>query len=73
MGKILEGFGNRVQWSVFECDLKPEHVKTLRKKLTKVLEKDDSVRYYYICGQCVTKIEVVGGPPVTRAQLYFTV
>lgn len=70
---ILEGFGERVQWSVFECDIKPEHAKRLKEKLAKVLKDEDSVRYYYLCGECLTKVEVVNGPPVTRAQLYFTV
>ncbi len=70
---ILEGFGERVQFSVFECDVKPEHIKGLKEKLAKVLKDKDSVRYYYLCGECITKVEVVNGPPVTRAQLYFTV
>ena len=70
---ILEGFGERVQYSVFECDIKPEHLKKMKEKLTKVLKSDDSVRYYYLCGECITKVEVVNGPPVTRSQPYFTV
>jgi len=70
---ILEGFGERVQRSVFECDIKPEHLKKMKEKLVKVLKDDDSVRYYYLCGECVTKVEVVNGPPVTKTPPYFTV
>jgi len=70
---ILEGFGARVQFSVFECDVKPEHVKKLKERVVKVLKDEDSMRYYYLCGKCITKVEVVNGPPVTRAQPYFTV
>ena len=73
VGKILEGFGNRVQKSVFECDIKPDHMKTLKQKLDKVIKEDDAVRYYYLCAQCIPKIEVINGPPVTSAQLYFAV
>jgi len=48
-------------------------MKILKQKLTKVLKTEDMVRYYYLCGQCITRVEVVNGPPVTKAQLYFTV
>lgn len=70
---ILEGFGERVQFSVFECDIKAEHMKKMKDKLAKVLKDEDSVRYYYLCAECITKVEVVNGPPVTKAQPYFTV
>jgi len=73
VGKILEGFGTRVQKSVFECDIKPDHMKILKQRLTKVLKGEDTVRYYYLCAQCISKVEVVNGPPVTQAQLYFAV
>ncbi len=73
VGKILEGFGARVQKSVFECDLHIKHVQKLKQRLTKVLKDEDSVRYYYLCGQCLPKVEVGNGPPVTQAQLYFAV
>jgi CRISPR-associated protein Cas2 len=73
VGKILEGFGTRVQKSVFECDIKPDHMKLLKQKLIKVINEEDTVRYYYLCAQCIPKVEVVNGPPVTQAQLYFAV
>jgi len=73
VGKILEGFGARVQKSVFECDIKPDHMELLKKKLTRVIKEDDTVRYYYLCANCIGKVEVVKGPPVTQAQLYFAV
>ena len=73
ISEILEGFGERVQFSIFECDIKPENLKKMKEKLTKVLKSNDSVRYYYLCGECVQKVGVVNGPPVTKAQAYFTV
>ncbi len=73
VAKILEGFGNRVQESVFECDIKPEYMKLLHQKLQKAINPEDSIRYYYLCLQCLQKVEVVNGPPLTEAQLYFTV
>jgi CRISPR-associated protein Cas2 len=73
VGKLLEGYGERVQKSVFECDLKPDFLTLLKKRLTKIVKEEDTLRYYYLCTQCLTKVEVVNGPPVTQAQLYFTV
>jgi len=73
VGKILEGFGSRVQKSVFECDVKPDHMKILKQKLTKVIKEEDTVRYYYLCAECIPRVEVINGPPVTQAQLYFAV
>jgi CRISPR-associated protein Cas2 len=70
---ILEGYGARVQWSVFECDLKPDNVQKLKARLTKVITEEDTLRYYYLCAACLEKVEIVNGPPLTQAQLYFTV
>ena len=41
ISQILEGYGERVQWSVFECDIKPEHVKKMKAKLEKLLKDED--------------------------------
>ena len=73
VSNILKGFGNRVQRSVFECDLRPKDFPKLKQRLSKVLKDDDGLRYYILCSECVSKIEVVSGPPVTQTQLYFVV
>jgi len=73
VGKILEGFGSRVQRSVFECDVTPAHLTKLKSRLSKVVRPEDSLRYYYLCGQCLPKAEVLNGPPIEKAQLYFVV
>jgi CRISPR-associated endoribonuclease Cas2 len=71
VNNILKGFGTRVQRSVFECDLTPKHFQELKQRLSKILKDDDGLRYYILCSECVSKIEVVSGPPVTQTQLYF--
>ena len=73
VSNILNGFGTRVQRSVFECDLTPKHFQELKQRLSKVVKDDDGLRYYILCSECVSKIEVVNGPPVTQTQLYFVV
>ena len=73
VSNILKGFGERVQKSVFECDITPKQFEKLKQKLGKVLQEDDGLRYYVLCAECVPRIEIAGGVPVTRAQLYFAV
>ena len=75
MSKTLEGFGSRVQKSVFECDLTPKQLESLKKKLNRVMKaEEDSVRYYNLCAQCLGRIELAGNsPPVEQTQLYFVV
>lgn len=45
----------------------------MKEKIAKVLKDEDSIRYYYLCGECIKKVEVINGPPVTEAQQYFVV
>jgi CRISPR-associated protein Cas2 len=59
--KTLCGFGKWTQYSLFECHLTDKELVALRGKLNKVLEPDeDSVRFYYLCGACVAKVETIG-------------
>lgn len=73
MSNILKGFGSRVQRSVFECDISPKHFEKLQQKLAKVLTEEDGLRYYLLCGECVTKIEVARGTPVTQPPTFYVV
>jgi CRISPR-associated protein Cas2 len=58
--KTLEGFGTRVQFSVFECNLKPREVDDLRKRLTKLSGQEDSIRFYFLGAEDVKRIERLG-------------
>jgi len=60
--KILKGFGSRVQKSVFECpDLTEKRFLKLKLKLEDCIDHgEDSVRYYAICRDCLTKVECSG-------------
>ena len=70
---ILKGFGTRVQRSVFECDITSIQFDKLKENLKRVIEEGDGLRYYILCSNCIEKIEVVQGMPVTKTQLYFAV
>lgn len=53
---ILEGIGVRVNLSVFECELNDTKFKKLVFELENLVnKKQDSVRFYRICENCVAK------------------
>jgi CRISPR-associated protein Cas2 len=46
LAKLLEGFGERLQWSVFECRLQPHQLQRLRQGLARIATADDSIRLW---------------------------
>jgi len=59
--KILCGFGQWTQYSLFECYLTEKEYLALRGKLDDVLEVDeDTVRFYPLCSACEKKVETIG-------------
>ncbi len=64
---LLEGYGTRVQYSVFECVLSKKKYDELRRRLKRVFkEGDDSLRFYPISGHTLTQVEIWGDPPLTH-------
>lgn len=58
---LLEGYGARVQKSVFEADLDERGYVDLRKRLKRwIVEKEDSVRFYRLCSDCRGQVETIG-------------
>ncbi|MBD2097724.1 CRISPR-associated endonuclease Cas2 [Trichocoleus sp. FACHB-591] len=63
---LLEGYGRRVQYSVFECVLAKSKYDELRQRLKqRVNLTEDSVRFYPLSGHTVSQVEIWGEPPVT--------
>jgi CRISPR-associated protein Cas2 len=63
---LLEGYGKRVQYSVFECVLTQAKYDELRSKLRKRVKlSEDSVRFYPLSRQSLSQVETWGGQPVT--------
>jgi len=53
LAKILEDFGDRVQYSVFECFPDDALLAKMTARITKtILEAEDNVRIYTICAAC---------------------
>lgn len=61
--KILKGFGQWTEFSLFECFLTKKELLQMRIKLDKYLDpRKDKVRIYLICDACLTRIETIGIP-----------
>jgi CRISPR-associated protein Cas2 len=64
VAKECQNYGQRVQYSVFECVVDPAQWTRLKNKLEKTIDRDkDSLRYYYLGSNYKRKIEHVGAKP----------
>lgn len=58
-------FGQRVQNSVFECEVDPARWARLRAELIEIADPDkDSLRFYHLGARGKEKVEHVGARPV---------
>lgn len=64
--KVLLDYGKRVQYSVFECVMDNEALKTLVSRLSGLASGEDSIRVYSLCSGCERRIEVIGTGAVTK-------
>ena len=58
LSDLLEGYGYRVNYSVFECELTKSKLNQLLKtiKEDKLYNKNlDSIRFYHLCQNCIPK------------------
>jgi CRISPR-associated protein Cas2 len=74
LAKCLLGFGRRVQYSVFECELTPTNLKQLQQKVRDLIDPaTDSVRFYFLDAAAVQRIQVLGIGRVTTEPSYYLV
>lgn len=66
IAKALEGVGQRVQKSVFECHLDEIELGELQGRIDAIMDKtEDHVRYYPLCGKDRPEIKIDGKGSVT--------
>lgn len=65
LSDLLEGWGKRVNRSVFECLISsPAKLKKLKADIANIVEsKTDSVRLYTVCLSCIDKSESLCDEP----------
>ncbi len=67
IAKLCESAAERVQGSVFEGYLSPQELKSLLKRVERVLEtREDSLRIYLLCAGCRQKITSLGRGQITQ-------
>jgi CRISPR-associated protein Cas2 len=70
----LANFGERVQYSVFECHLTLAQVQELQQRLDLLLvQSEDRVRYYPLCQKDRERILIDGHGKVTQDWDYFLI
>ena len=61
MAKACLNYGQRVQNSVFECEVTEAQLCTLKNIIGNVIDtKQDSVRFYYLNRNIARRVEVLG-------------
>ncbi len=64
VARACRDYGQRVQYSVFECEVDPAQWVKLRNRLMKeIASEHDSLRFYHLGAKWQGKIEHVGAKP----------
>ena len=64
VGKACRDFGQRVQYSVFECIVDPAQWTRLRARLIEEIDAEqDSLRFYFLGANWRKRVEHVGAKP----------
>ena len=65
VAKECKNYGQRVQFSVFECHVDPAQWTLLRARLTGIIEEDkDSLRFYFLGSNWQRRVEHVGAKEI---------
>ncbi len=54
--KLLQGYGERLQYSIFRCLLTVRDREKIRWELEKILTKEDSLLIAGLCDRCVQRV-----------------
>lgn len=69
LAKAMKDFGDRVQYSVFECILSKDLLEKMISRIDKIIRKEeDSVRIYDLCTQCEKNIRIIGQGTVSEVE-----
>ena len=65
IAKVCKDFGQRVQFSVFECLVDPAQWTLMRQRLIEIMDEDrDSLRFYFMGANWKNRVEHVGAKAV---------
>ncbi|MDY6825223.1 MAG: CRISPR-associated endonuclease Cas2 [Thermodesulfobacteriota bacterium] len=64
VAKVCKDYGQRVQFSVFECIVDPAQWTVLRQRLLSEIDpKTDSLRFYFLGANWKRRVEHIGAKP----------
>lgn len=73
VARLLEGFGSRIQYSVFECPLDKLRLEKLKARLKETIQRDSDQILFIDLGSTTAhtglKIESMGLPYLVRSRL----
>ena len=58
VARKLEGYGERVQYSVFRCRLNNLTLEKLHWELNQIMEQEDDLLVIPLCGHCASKVPI---------------
>jgi CRISPR-associated protein Cas2 len=71
---LLYGYGVRVQYSVFECEVRPGDLEELKCRMRRLIRNEvDDVRFYSLCQSCLEKAAFMGKAKLHRHEAYVLV
>lgn len=74
LSNFLEGYGRRIQYSVFECFLDLNEMQQLHKAIAKrVNPEEDNVRFYWISPEAVSRTLTIGSKIPEQPPSYYVV
>ena len=74
LAKTLLDFGDRAQFSVFECLLDNKGYEDMKKRIKRIIsEEDDKVRIYPICADCKRSITIYGNGKIAEIESVYIV
>lgn len=72
--KLMEGYGKRVQKSVFECWLYDSQLRKLKSELDRCIDSnEDDIRFYNLCTTCRNVTEKYTQTPLREQEKYFII
>ncbi len=66
VARTLEGYGERVQYSVFECEIEERHLERLVRSLERLMQPGDAIRIYRM-PRGRAQVLILGGRPMVES------
>jgi len=74
VAKILEGYGRRAQYSVFECEINDEQREKLERALKREIDaEEDDIRFYPTNRADLKRVRLLGRAELYRARGWYMV